>query len=261
MKSFDCQWALYERSYVFELMVIEKDARRFVLQAIQQEQTLQQLEKGRSGDTTEARRQLVQRLCEINPVTNTQGKGREDFKVEVLLRCEELLAGSKATKAVRKISEQVKHTFQLFRMLLRKYADNIEVVDPMLRNNKELGDIVGDLEKAWALAKDHMLEDEKLTHLMQLSSAIESACGRYKQFAEMVETCDSDIFMTVPCLAVLRGLVNEEESGICRRFLPSVTKEGEVDCRKTQELKAEFLKLRAKVCGNTEFIIRTNSSH
>ena len=40
LRQFDDQWALYERSYVFELMVIEKDARRFVLQAIQQEQTL-----------------------------------------------------------------------------------------------------------------------------------------------------------------------------------------------------------------------------
>ena len=38
----------------------------------------------------------------------------------------------------------------------------IEVVDPMLRNNKELSDVVGDLEKAWSLAKDHMLEEEKL---------------------------------------------------------------------------------------------------
>jgi hypothetical protein len=34
LRQFDDQWALYERSYVFELMVIEKDARRFVLQAI-----------------------------------------------------------------------------------------------------------------------------------------------------------------------------------------------------------------------------------
>ena len=30
----DEQWALYEKSYVFELMVIEKDARRFITQAI-----------------------------------------------------------------------------------------------------------------------------------------------------------------------------------------------------------------------------------
>lgn len=160
LRSFDEQWALYERSYVFELMVIEKDARRFIIQAIQQEQQLQQT------DSQELKKQLVQRLCEINPVTNVQGKGRDDFKLEVLMKAEKLAAKATSTAAVKKISEQVKHTFHLFRMLLRKYAENIEVVDPMLRNNKELTDVVGDLEKAWSLAKDHMLEDEKLNHLM-----------------------------------------------------------------------------------------------
>lgn len=99
-------------------------------------------------------------------MTNVQGKGRDDFKLEVLMKAEKLAAKATSTAAVKKISEQVKHTFHLFRMLLRKYAENIEVVDPMLRNNKELTDVVGDLEKAWSLAKDHMLEDEKLNHLM-----------------------------------------------------------------------------------------------
>ncbi len=73
----------------------------------------------------------------------------------------------------------------------------------------------------------------------------------------MVETCESDIFITIPCLAVLRGLISEEENGICRRFLPEMFKEGEEPQRKYLELKAEFLKLKTKVCGNTEFIIRT----
>jgi len=65
-------------------------------------------------------------------------------------------------------------------MLLRKYSENMEVVDPMLRNNKELQDVIGDLEKAWSLARDHMLDDEKLTHLHQLSSSIENSASKYK---------------------------------------------------------------------------------
>ncbi len=77
----------------------------------------------------------------------------------------------------------------------------------------------------------------------------------------MVETCDSDIFMTIPCLAVLRGFINEEENGVCKRFLQTMSKEGEENHKKALELCAEFLKLRTKVCGNTEFIIRTTSSH
>ena len=178
------------------------------------------------------------------------------------MQAEKLSAKVTSTAAVKKISEQVKNTFHLFRMLMRKYAENIEVVDPMLRNNKDLSDVVGDLEKAWSLAKDHMLEEEKLTHLSQLSNAIENSAEKYKQFGEMVETCDSDIFMTIPCLAILRGLINEEENGICKRFLPSMIKDGEESHKKAQELRGEFLKLRAKVCGNTEFIIRsTTSSH
>jgi len=31
-------------------------------------------------------------------------------------------------------------------MLIRKYGENIEVVDPMLRNNEELVDVMGDFE-------------------------------------------------------------------------------------------------------------------
>ncbi len=75
----------------------------------------------------------------------------------------------------------------------------------------------------------------------------------------MVEICDSDIFMTIPCLAILRGLVNEEELGICKRFLPAMFKEGDENYKKSLELKAEYLKLKTKVCGSAEFIIRTTS--
>jgi hypothetical protein len=52
----------------------------------------------------------------------------------VLLRAEST-AMTCSSSAVKKLSEQVKHTFKLFRMLISKYSENIEVVDPMLRNN------------------------------------------------------------------------------------------------------------------------------
>jgi hypothetical protein len=61
-----------------------------------------------------------------------------------------------------------------------------------------------DFEKAWALAKDQILEDEKLIHLQQLSASIEAASFKYQTFSEMLETCDSDIFIAIPCLAVLK---------------------------------------------------------
>ena len=58
------------------------------------------------------------------------------------------------SKALRRICERVLKTFRLFRTLLKKYAENIEVVDPMLRNNEELVDVMGDFESAWAMARE-----------------------------------------------------------------------------------------------------------
>ena len=68
-------------------------------------------------------------------MTNITGKGRNDFKVEMLVKAEETLKKPVLSVAVKKICDQVKKKFHLFRMLIRKYSENIEVVDPMLRNN------------------------------------------------------------------------------------------------------------------------------
>jgi hypothetical protein len=77
----------------------------------------------------------VERICEINPVTNATGKGRNDFKLELLLKAEENLKRPVLSVAVNRLCEKVLKTFRLFRMLVQKYSENIEVVDPMLRNN------------------------------------------------------------------------------------------------------------------------------
>ena len=116
-------------------------------------------------------------------------------------------------------------------MLICKYAENIEVVDPMLRNNQELVDVMGDVEKAWSVAKDQIFETEKCQHLQMLSHSIESSAYKYKAFSELVENCDSDIFIAIPCLAVLKSLTSDDNS-LCRRFLPKMFQEGEDSNRK-----------------------------
>ena len=87
-------------------MVIEKDARRFVTQAVQHEQALLRIEKGEAkGDKDDLKRQIIQRLCEINPVTNAQGKGRDDFKIEILLKADELSLKHNSTGATKKVAD------------------------------------------------------------------------------------------------------------------------------------------------------------
>jgi hypothetical protein len=50
---------------------------------------------------------FIQKICEINAVANVQGKGRDDFKIEILLKAEDLsrkVSASQST-ALRKLSD------------------------------------------------------------------------------------------------------------------------------------------------------------
>jgi hypothetical protein len=44
LEEFDRSWVEYEKIYVFELMLIEADARRFITEAIKTERELAQIE-------------------------------------------------------------------------------------------------------------------------------------------------------------------------------------------------------------------------
>jgi hypothetical protein len=80
----------------------------------------------------EIRGDFLLKICEINAVANVHGKGRDDFKIETLLKAEELsrkVSASQST-ALRKLSDQIKMGIHNMRILTRKYSENVEVVDP-----------------------------------------------------------------------------------------------------------------------------------
>jgi len=53
----------------------------------------------------EVKRLLIEKINDINPVTNVNGKGRNDFKIDVLTRCEELLRQKNSSAAVKKLAD------------------------------------------------------------------------------------------------------------------------------------------------------------
>ncbi len=61
MQSFDAQWCLFEQAYIEELMVIEKDARRFIY------------DLSESVNNTEY---FIQAVANLNSVANITGQGR-----------------------------------------------------------------------------------------------------------------------------------------------------------------------------------------
>ena len=51
------------------------------------------------------REKIVSKINEINSVANVQGKGRDDFSIETLLKAEEINKKSNISPSVKKLAE------------------------------------------------------------------------------------------------------------------------------------------------------------
>ena len=74
--------------------------------------------------------------------------------------------------------------FADFRTLLRKYEQNIEVVDPQLKNNSELVEVLVEFENAWSQGLTYFLDTTRLQQLLHFSQVVEAAADKHKSFAK-----------------------------------------------------------------------------
>lgn len=204
-------------------MLIEKDARRHIMRAIKLEEEMKTFEikeklKGQvaihSPIYDRLRTQFVDILCQLNAVANFAGKGRDDLTCDILIAAEEISKkiSEFKSKSVRKLATQIKSTFNDLRNLLRKYGQNIDTVDPQLRNNPELADALLNFEKAWEKGKDFFINKTTSKMLITFSQFIEGLCEKHKEMQEKIDYMDADIFIIIPCLAILRALDINDKS-------------------------------------------------
>lgn len=85
---------------------------------------------------------------------------------------------------MRVLAEKIKKTFLDFRNLLKKYELNIEVVDPQLKNNVELVEILVEFENTWTQGLTYFMDPKKCHQLIHFSSVIEATAEKHKAFAE-----------------------------------------------------------------------------
>lgn len=170
LRNFDVAWITYEQYYVYELMVIETDSRRFIINSIKIEKELQRFEEKsnlRGEDLINnpaynaKREELISQLSQINSVCNMTGKGRDDLtEISILRAAEEvpndLLVGQ--AQSIQVLAEKIRSSIQCFRLLLQKYRGNMDAVDPQLKNNQELIQIVELYETSWAAGKEQLLD-------------------------------------------------------------------------------------------------------
>lgn len=215
-----------------ELMLIEGDARRFVSDAIETESELQSIEirekiKGKivldMPEYHSRREKLAKQIAQLNAVANSEGKGRDYLSVEILYSAEGIMRriSPDQSRAVRALAERIRNSFMNLRNLLRKYEQNIEIVDPQLKNNADLVSCLVAYELSWEKGKDWFLSGKKCNQLIHFSQIIEATSEKYHDFAEQIECRDADIFVTVPALLILKSL-EDNDRGICRYFLPNL---------------------------------------
>ena len=208
-------------------MAIESDARRYIEEAIQLEHEISVLdakykEIGKSSldsaEIPETKAKLVAVIGKINSVANIEGKGRDDLTMDILKAAEVLLRRmSTQTKCIRILAEKIRNSFTGLRMLFRKYASNIEIVDPQLKNNPELVEALVKFETSWERGKIYFLNSKKCNQLVFLSNMIESTSSKYRVFREQLECSDSELFVSIPALLVIKALEGEDR-GICKSF-------------------------------------------
>jgi hypothetical protein len=244
-------------------MLIEADARRFITEAIETEKDLSKIEqkeksRGRividSQEYIQMRTKLIQILGKINSVANPEGMGRDDLSNDILLAAEGIFrrVSPNQSKAVRILAERIKKTFQDFRNLLKKYEQNIEVVDPQLKNNVELVEILVEFENTWTQGLTYFMDHKKCHQLIHFSSVIEATGEKHKPFAEMLENREAEIFMIIPSLLILKSLEGDDKD-ICSFFNPDMFDKSTHQGQQLVDLKKKYEQGRIKMGSSFDY--------
>lgn len=243
--ALDFAWASFEHQYISELIEIEEQARKLIVQAIEHDKRLRNLEveenkKPRTSPTDNEARlalcrdeqiSLVSCIAHLNSVANTRRKGRDDLGLDVLLdamaalkRCdvaERSGEGTEAVSAARILATDVVDSFAAMRSYFQDVTNCLERVDPHLCNNAGLVERLVDWEESWELGNRYVRNEKLLDALCDLVGEIRKAQRLAPALAKMCEDCDVELFMILPRIVWLRFLAKPtQQMEMMRSLLP-----------------------------------------
>eukprot|EP01066_Platyproteum_vivax_P012762 Platyproteum_vivax@DN5800_c0_g1_i1.p1 len=193
LAELDIAWAAFEQNYIFELIDIEKHARRFLLEAVSCElavQKLEDLDLKTTAEYYECEKSFVKQLCALNSVANCRRKGRDDFTNNLLVAAEHILKKTMGDNCsedahmyvVSSIANQVVQAYQSLRTFLRDLATVPEKIDPHLCNNSDLVDHLVVWEEAWDKGIKFLMDQNCLECLVKVVRYIASLGTHYSPF-------------------------------------------------------------------------------
>jgi hypothetical protein len=75
-------------------------------------------------------------------------------------------------------------------------------VDPQLKNNAELTELIELYESSWTSGKDHLVDSSNREQIISFCEHMETLGSQYPDFKEQVECSEAEIFLSIPCLMV-----------------------------------------------------------
>ena len=122
-------------------------------------------------------------------------------------------------QSIQVLADKIRQSYTCFRMLVKKYGEVLESVDPQLHNNPELLELCEVYESSWLAGKDQLLDVERREELISFCLFIQAVSDKHPEFKEQVECCDAEIFVTIPSLLVLRALAPDESGQAHKRLV------------------------------------------
>lgn len=191
--TLDVAWAAFEKKYISELIAIEDQARKLIVQAVDCEKRLRDLE-AKYGETEALlvrseyqaeQRRLVGSISYLNSVANFRRKGRDDLPADVLFdavrtiqRCDLAEKNGQSTElsaAARTLCGDVVESFVAMRLYLREIGKCLERVDPHLCNNAGLVTRLVDWEESWEVGARYVQNELLLNGICDLVAEIRLA--------------------------------------------------------------------------------------
>ena len=80
-------------------------------------------------------------------------------------------------------------------------------------------DILIEFENCWSKGLTYFLDSTRLQQLLHFSQVVEAAADKNKQFAKKLAERDTQIFVNIPALLILKTLEKEDKE-ICKLFYP-----------------------------------------
>mmetsp|Transcript_13807 Transcript_13807/g.37434 ORF Transcript_13807/g.37434 Transcript_13807/m.37434 type:complete len:536 (-) Transcript_13807:155-1762(-) len=263
LETLDNAWAVFEHTYISELIEIEDKARGAVVEAVEHELKLQAIEDRygfdaaqNRADYVEARRDFISCLGHLNAVANFHRKGRDDLGIDVLESAYATLHACSAGRlsdedcaVARNLAIDVLDSYQAIRDYLSEVSGMLSRVDPHLRNNPGLVARLVDLEETWEIGSRYMADVGLMEEFCGLVSEVRATARSVPSLSTLCEHCDVELFLCLPRMVWLRYFADPAQRfALVRAMLPHrFTKEGRVAAPALAKLLDDFERTRQTI--------------